>query len=70
MYFILLCNYINDDAFSRWEWGNGRVWGSAQWEIQEGNIFGILVTHFGGSFVGDCELEPIAQEDLRAADRK
>ena len=23
----------------------------------------------GGSFVGDCELEPIAQEDLRAADR-
>lgn len=30
------------------EWGSGRVWGNAQWETQEGNIFGIPVTHFRG----------------------
>lgn len=33
------------------------------------HIWNTCHTLQGGSFVGDYELEPIAQEDLRAADR-
>lgn len=47
----------------------GESGGMLSGRLRKGTYLEYLSHTSGGSFVGDSELGPIAQEDLRAADR-